>query len=608
MFTIVIPFFNGHQYIDKLLDSIPESIPVIIVDDLSEKPLASRPNTEIIRLENKGYFTGAVNAGIEACDNDVLILNQDTYFTDDSWLNFVQENVLTFGVFGESAGNHPAWPRRYVHGTFMYIRRDVINAIGLMDADNYPLWGSTCDYQLKACRKGFEAYPARKIPGFIHERKGNFGSAIKETLNKTKQRGRLIRTPPLVSVIITCYNHGQYLEDAVNSLIGGHTSLGHTEGQTLQSFEIIIVDDGSTDGSGEIVEKLANPFKGIHILRQANKGSAVAVNHGIQASHARDNSLIAILDGDDMMESNRLETMANLYAQNPDSVIYDNIRYFGNGRRGIVTNWETGKTINKLNLGNYDFEKVLYKNVMHKGLMYPKKAWLEAGGYPAVMNQGREDWAFNVALGIKGWCGVNTGKYEYLYRREGQNRTLRNTTPKHHSFFLGQIRSLFPDIYEGVRPVGCCGSRNKNSSGSSMAAASVRNSKDLPGQDGMVILEYIGGNGADLTWHGPVTRTQYILGGSRLRGYVDKQDAPGMLAIRKKGKAVFAEVEALPKVEIPSEPSLKASVILKTIQNLKQSLPQLSEQELEELLDIEESGKNRVSAKNLIEAQLERVA
>ena len=121
LFTIVIPFYNGHQYLDRLLPSIPENIPVILVDDLSDKPLnqVDRPNTEIIRLTEKGYFTGAINKGIEACKNDVLILNQDTYFTDDSWLNFIDENVQEYGLFGERAGNHPAWPNRYVHGTFM---------------------------------------------------------------------------------------------------------------------------------------------------------------------------------------------------------------------------------------------------------------------------------------------------------------------------------------------------------------------------------------------------------------------------------------------------------------------------------------------------------
>lgn len=596
-FTIIIPFYNGHQYIDKLLSTIPQSVPTLIIDDHSKTPL---PNA--IRPLKKGYFTGAVNEGIKGCKNDVLILNQDTYFTDDSWLNFIEENRKNYGLFGESAGNHPAWPMRYVHGTFMYIRRDVINTIGLMDAKNYPLWGSTCEYQLRACRNGFKANPVRKVPGFYHERKGNFGSAIQQELKTTKQRGLLLRTPPAISVVITCYNYGRYLQDAVNSLIGGKTSLGDTKGQTRQDFEIVIVDDGSTDNSVELAEKLIDPWQGIHLIRQENKGSAAAMNTGIEKSHARSGTMIAPLDADDMMESKRLETMMEL--QDGTNVIYDNIRYFSNGKRGVVTNWETGKTIERLNLGTYDFEKVLFKNSMHKGLLYPKKAWEQSGGYPEIMNMGREDWAFNVALGIKGWCGVNTGEYHYLYRRELQNRTLTNTTPKHHTFFLGQIKSLFPDVYEGKRPMGCCGRPSARVSGG--PAMVIANSKNLPGQDGMAIIEYVGSNSGDTTWYGPVTRTAYTFGGSKPKGYVDKRDLQGMLSLSKRGQKVFREIQPL------DEPLKTGQIKLNGLPNpselsvneLKYQIQDLNTEQLNILLNQEKSGKNRISAISVIEGQM----
>lgn len=615
-FTIVIPFWNGHQYLDRLLASIPESIPVILVDDLSDKPLSDigRPNTQIIRLAKKGYFTGAVNSGIEACNTDVLILNQDTYFADNSWLNFIQDNRNQYGLFGESAGNHPAWPNRYIHGTFMYIRRDVIDAVGLMDAENYPLWGSTCEYQLRACRKGFQANPAKVIPGFVHKRRGPHGSAIQQSLKLTGQRGKFIRTPPWISVVITCYNHGKYLQEAINSLIGGQTFLKDMPGQSFQSFEIVIVDDGSEDDSALIAEKLADPWKGIHFVSQSNKGSASAMNTGIQASHARHGGLIAPLDGDDMMEPQRLETMLKALEENPHSVIFDNMRYFANDRYGVVLHWQNPDKIKDHHpLGNHNFEQLLQENQMHKGLLYPKKAWVEVGGYPETMTKGREDWAFNVGLGIKGWCGVNTGEYHYLYRRELQNRTLKNTSPKHHQFFLSQIKSLYPHIYAGERPKMCCG-KPSASNGKSSASMAVRYSKDLPGQDGMVILEYAGGNAGDLTWHGPVTRTTYILGGAKKRGYVDKRDAhgdgskriAGMLALKKNGKPIFIEIEAL---QIPETQIIfDVDLLLKTVKGLEKGLLNLSEQQLEKALQVEKSEKKRASAIKAIERQLERVA
>ncbi len=606
LFTVVIPFYNGHQYLEKLLPSIPESIPVILVDDLSDKPLIKvmKSKAQIIRLTEKGYFTGAVNKGIEACDNDVLVLNQDTYFANDSWLNFITENVKEYGLFGESAGNHPAWPNRYVHGTFMYIRRDVIDTIGLMDAENYPLWGSTAEYQLRACRKGFKANPVKSVPSFVHKRRGPHGTAIKGVLNQADKRGKFIRTPPLISVVITSFNHGKYLQDAVNSLIGGETSLGHMPGQSLQAFEIVIVDDGSTDDSAVIAESLADPWQGIHFVSQSNKGSASAMNTGIQASHARNGGLIAPLDGDDMMEKERLEIMFKAWEQNPHSVIYDNVQYFGNGQRGVVADWQTGKKINRLNLKSYDFERMLQANKMHKGLLYPKKAWQEASGYPEVMTKGREDWAFNIALGIKGWCGINTGEYDYLYRREGQNRTLVNTTPKHHSEFLNQIRSLFPNIYAGERPKMCCGKPSASNNG--VVSMTARYSKDLPGQDGMAIIEYIGNNVGDMEWRGKITGTKYILGGIRKRGYVDKKDAPGLASLKKNGQRLFIEIEPLEVAEV--EITFDTELLLKTVKSLENGLPNLKEQQIEEVLQAEKTGKNRISAINIIEAQLERVA
>lgn len=611
MFDVIVPYYNGQQHINKLLASIPEAIRVIIVDDLSQGhiPPLDRPNTEVIYMTEKGYFTGAANRGIEASNNDVLILNQDTYFTGNKWLNFIEQHKETYALFGEAAGTHPAWPKRYVHGTFMYIRRDLIDIIGLMNAEYYPHWGSTAEYQLRAARKGFRVQSLKAIPDFVHKRRGPYGTATQQMLNQGGKRGELIRTPPAISVVITCYNYGRYLQDAVNSLIGGKTSLGVLPGQSFQSFEIIIVDDGSTDNSAAIAESLADDYKGIHFVHQENKGSASACNTGIGAAmggRLRDGHMIAILDGDDMMESLRLERMLKTHQDNPHSVIYDNVQYFANNKRGgIVQDWQNpDKTISRLDLGSYDFERMLKKNKMHKGLLYPKRAWIEVGGYPEIMTKGREDWAFNIALGIKGWCGVSTGEFDYLYRKEGQGRSHTNTTPKHYQQFLVQLQQLFPDIYEGHRPMACCG-RGPAQSSNGVSAMSSR-SKDLVGQEGMVIVEYIGGNAGDETWHGQYG--VYKLGGVNRQGYIDKRDKEILLGLRDNGKQVFKEV--IP-VEMPTviveEKSRQQdlSKILNTVTSLKDAISDLTLSELHSTLDLEKSGKNRSTAIEAIEEALD---
>lgn len=655
--SIIIPFYNGHRYLDKLLKSIPEQIPVIIIDDKSDEPLRPLHAVRVETMKRKGYFTGAVNEGIRQCDTDVLILNQDVYFNNTDWLNLLEDKSQHYDLIGEMAGTHPSWPDRYIHGTFMYISRKCINKTGLLDEVYFPLWGSTADYQARAARKGFKALPVENIPGFVHERRGNFGESIAKTLAQWPgMKGKLIRTPPLISVIITCYNYGRYLEDAVNSLIGGQTSLGEVPGQTFQGFEVVIVDDGSTDNTAQIGQALASNQKGIYFVQRENGGSAAAANTGIDAAHIRSGHCVAMLDADDMMKPDRLAHLLNAYETNQHSVIYDNIAYFAHGKLGTIEDVTNPKDVKKrLDLGPYDFERVLYKNMMHKGLLFQKAAWEEVGGYPEVMNQGREDWAFNVGLGIKGWCGVNTGFFDYLYRREGHNRTLQNTNPVMRAFFLGQLKKLYPRIYAGERPIMCCGNRRKTSGSSNTGARAARAPQpDLPGQDGLVILEYNGSNSGDETWRGPVTNKQYIFGGIRKRGYVFKDDAygrpgtantkaiDGMLLWKSDGRRLFTEIPAAKpepkpepelKIEIPQvvsyvsdEPMLEPTFFREledadTESPVNESMPDISTMTLSEvktfvsgfvgnnvlmqLIADEKAGKNRITVLKVLESELD---
>ena len=157
--TAVITFFNGHRYIERLLKSLPEDLPVIIVDDHSDEPLhLNNRNVTVIRPEEKGFFSGASNAGIEACETDVLLLNQDIWFRGTEWIDFIEDNREKYGVLGDGVMGHPSWPNGYVQGTFMFMRRDAINKTGLFNVEHYPFWGATAEWQLRMCRQGFKAY------------------------------------------------------------------------------------------------------------------------------------------------------------------------------------------------------------------------------------------------------------------------------------------------------------------------------------------------------------------------------------------------------------------------------------------------------------------
>jgi glycosyltransferase involved in cell wall biosynthesis len=519
--TIVIPYFNGAETIERLLESLPPEIPVVIVDDMSDEGIMvdEDENIKVIRLKKKRYFAGAVNVGIQECQTDVLILNQDTWFRDNSWTDVINRHRRQYAFIGERIrGNHPAFgDLGYIHGTFMFLRRDAIEAVGFLNERDYPLWGNTAEYQWRVARKGFKVLPLQTIPGFNHERPkdARYGSSIKQLLEREPDKKELLtRTPPLLSIIVPCYNYGHFLADCINSLIGGPTNLGVMPGQTLQSFEVIIVDDASTDSSPEMIKAVTDISKGIRSYRlDKNVGTARALNYGIERAVGK---YITFLSADDMRESDSLENLVRVCEQNPHSFVYDDVWLFHTHRR--IKKWE---------MPEYDFETLLYKNHVHAGIVFPREAWVDVGGYPAIMNDGREDWAFNIALGIKGWCGVHVKQFGYLYRREGQNRTERNTTPEHRERFLGKIMGLFPDIYGGYRPVACCGkgSNNKSNNGvvSSLSLGGSARMASSIGAQGMVKIEYLG-NQVNFTISGDVTNATYTFGRDRPKGWVDKRD------------------------------------------------------------------------------------
>jgi glycosyltransferase involved in cell wall biosynthesis len=117
---------------------------------------------------------------------------------------------------------------------------------------------------------------------------------------------------PKISVIIPLYNKGFIISETLQSVLA----------QTFTDFEIVIIDDGSTDNGFEIVTQISD--ERIKLFQQENKGAAAARNVGIEKSNGE---LIAFLDGDDYWFPNHLETLYKLYNDFPNCGIYGS-RYF----------------------------------------------------------------------------------------------------------------------------------------------------------------------------------------------------------------------------------------------------------------------------------------
>ena len=107
----------------------------------------------------------------------------------------------------------------------------------------------------------------------------------------------------LVSIITPCFNGDKYIAETIESVLS----------QTYTQWEMIIVDDGSTDRTAEIAEEYASRDDRVMLLRQGNGGTAKARNAGMNLARGR---YIALLDADDLWEPLFLEKQMAFMAQN----------------------------------------------------------------------------------------------------------------------------------------------------------------------------------------------------------------------------------------------------------------------------------------------------
>lgn len=143
-----------------------------------------------------------------------------------------------------------------------------------------------------------------------------------------------------VSVIITCYNYGKYLEGCLESVLR----------QTYDDLEIVVVNDGSADNTDEVIKAFSG-FKSVVYVKQPNAGQAHAKNTGIK--HAS-GEYIAFLDADDLWCADKLEKQMPCFDSQDVGVVYCRAKYVDENnavfdyemtspylqpRRGEVTEW-----------------------------------------------------------------------------------------------------------------------------------------------------------------------------------------------------------------------------------------------------------------------------
>jgi glycosyltransferase involved in cell wall biosynthesis len=141
-------------------------------------------------------------------------------------------------------------------------------------------------------------------------------------------------TPPRVSVVVPVYNGAAYLQDALES----------ARQQTFDSHELIVVDDGSTDGSGALADAFAARFPpGCRVIHQQNGGICAARNAGMAAARGE---FIALLDADDLWLPQHLALSVAALERHPAAgLVHANIDWMdatGRSQRVLAGRWPRG--------------------------------------------------------------------------------------------------------------------------------------------------------------------------------------------------------------------------------------------------------------------------
>jgi len=226
---------------------------------------------------------------------------------------------------------------------------------------------------------------------------------------------------PLVSVIVPCYNSGKTLSRTIDSVIR----------QTWENFEILIIDDGSTDKSTiELLGYLSTKPK-IIVHSQSNKGLASARNSGFRISKGE---FILPLDSDDWLDDNAIKIMLDVYNQNNrNSIIFSNIKLEGekNGVKKTYCN---------------PFEQ-LFSNQLPYCMLFPKGVFNDITGYDESLLFGLEDWDLNLRLLISGYKFTKSDNAHFHYTT-APSGMFRDITSKNFGLIFNKIRNKYVYNYK----------------------------------------------------------------------------------------------------------------------------------------------------------------
>ena len=241
---------------------------------------------------------------------------------------------------------------------------------------------------------------------------------------------------PRTSFVVTCHNLGVWLEETLDSLFA----------QTDQDFEIVLVNDGSTDSATcRLLATLSR--ERMTVIHSERRGLPGARNLG--ARHSK-GSLLCMVDADDLLEPTYLARSVAALEASPGAAFASHwLRAFGD------EHWEWTPT-------DCTFPALLHANTINGAALLRRGAFDRVGGFDESMIDGCEDWEFWIRVVDAGYHGVIIPEFLFRYRRraDSMSRTMhdvpgmpalyRSLVQRHRDLFAKHATTLLAWRDEGI--------------------------------------------------------------------------------------------------------------------------------------------------------------
>jgi len=241
---------------------------------------------------------------------------------------------------------------------------------------------------------------------------------------------------PAVSVVMPVYNHAEFCVRAVESILA----------QTFRDFEVIVVDDGSTDGSLGRLAAVAEADQRVRVLGIPHSGIVPALNRGIDLARGR---YIARMDADDESLPERLEAQLEVLTRNPRIGAVDcqvelmESEVTGGGMREYV-GWLNSVGIKGL-IGNNSL--FIESPLVHPAVLMTREALRAAGGYQDV--SGPEDYSLWLRMAAAGFELAKAPRYLFRWR-DLPGRLTRNSRRYSENEIMAMKAEFLPRLVPRV--------------------------------------------------------------------------------------------------------------------------------------------------------------